>query len=88
MPMKLIETNVSATTVRMRFEDDAQPVEPEEWVEFEVPLAKLTMGDHQTPMGDPAARRFALIQRAALQRARDVIDDEIQRLAEFVGQRL
>ncbi|MFZ0733110.1 MAG: hypothetical protein WAM79_12350, partial [Candidatus Sulfotelmatobacter sp.] len=68
MAMKLIETTVLETTVRMRYADNADPAKAKEWFAFEVPLAPLTLpsagGDH--PLGALHTRYFSSIQQAAL----------------------
>ena len=81
MPMKLIETTVSETTVHMQFADDADPERASEWLDFQVPLAGLVADAEENPLGDPAERRLATIQRAALHHVQVAITAEIARLA-------
>ena len=81
MPMKLIETTVSETTVLMQLADDADPERATEWFEFEVALQGLVIDTEENPLGDPAKRRLATIQRAALHRVLGAITAEIARLA-------
>jgi hypothetical protein len=85
MPMKLIETTVSETTVHMQLADNAELDKAAEWLEFEVPVSKLKMADGHTPMGDPTAKRLVTIQLASLHVARDAIDEEIQRLSSLLS---
>jgi len=65
--MKLIETTLSGKMVRMRFANDADPLKASEWIEFQVSADKTE--DHW---------RLPAIQREALERAREVLADEIQ----------
>jgi hypothetical protein len=81
MTMKLIETTVSETSIHMQIADDADPERATEWLEFKVPLGGLVIDAEENPLGDPATRRLAIIQRAALHHARVAISDEIARLA-------
>jgi hypothetical protein len=83
MPMKLIETTVSETTVHMQLADDAQLEKAVEWLEFEVPIAPLML-DQNNPLGDPAKRHLAIVQRAALRYVRDAIAEESQRLSTLI----
>jgi hypothetical protein len=85
--MKLIETTVSATTVRMRYADDADSENPGEWLEFEVKLASLVNpSDTKQPLGDPELQFLAEVRRAALRYVRDAIGEETQRLAGLANQ--
>ena len=85
--MKLIETTILETTVRMRYADNADPTKAKEWFAFEVPIAPLTLpsasGDHS--LGDHHIRHLASIQQAALRYVRDAIGEETQRLASLSG---
>ena len=76
MPMKLIETTISETAIRVRLSDGSE--DPKEWLDFQVPLSPL-MSDEINRLGDPAVRPLSIIQRAALLYVQDVIDEEIQR---------
>jgi len=87
MPMKLIETTVSEAAVHMQLGDDADPERASEWLEFEVPLAGLVVDAEENPLGDPAKRPLAIIQRAALHHARVAISEEIARLAILADQK-
>ena len=79
--MKLIETTVSETTVHLQLADDADLERATEWFEFEVPLEGLVIDAEENPLGDPAKRRLATIQRAALHRVLVAVTAEIARLA-------
>ena len=83
MPMKLIETTVSATTVHMQLADLADIEKASEWLEFEVPVAPLMLDQHN-PLGDPTKRHLATVQRAALRYVQDAIAEETQRLAALI----
>jgi hypothetical protein len=85
MPMKLIETTVSETTVHMQLADDNDPEKAAEWLELEMPVSKLKMADGQTPMGDPTTKRLVTIQLATLHVAQDAIGEEIQRLSNLLS---
>jgi hypothetical protein len=81
--MKLIETTVLETTVRMRYADNADPAKAKEWFAFEVPIAPLSLPSHSgdIALGDHHTRLFASVQLAALRYVRDAIGEETQRLA-------
>ena len=81
MQMKLIETTISTTTVHMQMADDADPERAAEWLEFQVPLQGLVIDAEENKLGDPAIRRLATIQRAALHHVLGAITAEIARLA-------
>jgi hypothetical protein len=85
--MKLIETTVLETTIRMRYADNADPAKAKEWFAFEVPIGPLTLpttsGD--VALGELHTRYFSSIQQAALRYVRDAIGDETQRLANLSG---
>jgi hypothetical protein len=87
MAMKLIETTVLETTVRMRYADHSDPAKAKEWFAFEVPIAPLTLpasgGD--IALGNHHIRHLGSIQQAALRYVRDAITDETQRLASLSG---
>jgi len=83
MPMQLIETTISAETIRMRLADNVEPVVAIEWIEFEVPVEPLML-DANNPLRDPAVRHLATTQRAALHYVRDAISEEIQRLSALI----
>jgi hypothetical protein len=87
MAMKLIETAVLETTVRMRYSDNADPEKAKEWFEFEAPIAPLTLptGSGEVPLGKLHSRYLASIQLAALRYVRDAIGAETQRLAGLVS---
>jgi hypothetical protein len=80
--MKLIETTVTETVVRMRYADDDDSAKAKKWIDFQVPLAALS--DPRTPghpLGDTDSRFLASVRLAALCYARDVISEEIQQLS-------
>ena len=79
--MKLIETTVSETTVHLQLANDADLERATEWFEFKVPLEGLVIDAEENPLGDPAKRRLATIQRAALHRVLVAVTVEIARLA-------
>jgi hypothetical protein len=81
MPLKLTETTISGTSVKMRLEDEDQSREPNLWVEFEVPLSDLML-DANNPLGVPGRRPLAIVQRAALSRVQEAIYQEMKRLSD------
>ena len=85
MALKLIETTVLETTVRMRYADDVDPAKATQWIDFQVPLAELQSPNGRVELGDPESRYLAEIRLAALRHARDVIGAETQRLSNLAG---
>jgi hypothetical protein len=87
--MKLIETKILGTTIRMRYADNADPLKATQWLDFQVPLADLSLPavDTEYPLGDPEKRYLGSIRQAALRYVRNVIAAETQRLASLPGQR-
>lgn len=77
--MKLVETSVTETAVRMRFADTPDAAKAKAWVDFQVPMAELTVLSG-SPLGDPNTRRFSLVRLAALRHARSVIAQEMKAL--------
>ena len=83
--MKLIETNITQNTVKIRYEDTQSPSNPESWVELQVPLNKLKLPS-DTPLGNPKSHYLATIREVALRYVRDAFDAEIGRLATLRNQ--
>jgi len=79
--MKLIETKISETSIRMRYADDADPVKASQWIDFQIPIADLEGPDKQNPLGDIECRYLAELRLVALRNVRDVIGDETRRLS-------
>jgi hypothetical protein len=84
--LKLTETTVSATAIRMRLADEAGS-EASAWIEFQVPLAGLELPRNPTDLGDPNTRLLAEVRLAALRAARDAIGVETQRLSDLVDRK-
>lgn len=80
MQMKLIETNISARSVRMQFANDPNPGMATEWLEFEAPLDLLKAADSSS-FGDPTSRPLVTVQLSLLHHMRLAIEGEIQRLS-------
>ena len=78
--MKLLQTSVSATSIRMRFANDADPTKASQWVDFQVPLDQLGLSDLERQL-------LAELRLAALRHARGVIGDEVRRISELLDQR-
>jgi hypothetical protein len=86
--MKLIETTVLETTIRMRYADDADPAKATQWIDFQVNLADLVLPDApDQKLGDLESHYLAVIRQAALRYARDTIGAETQRLARLASQK-
>jgi hypothetical protein len=82
--MKLVETTVTATSVRMRFADDMDPAKATIWIDFQVPLSELRHPtNEQKSLGDPELQFLAEVRLAALRFVRGTIAGETQRLAEL-----
>jgi hypothetical protein len=84
--MKLIETTILETTIRMRYADNADPAKATQWLDFQVPLSALIdprTEDHK--LSDIQKRFLATIQQAALRHVRGLISDENTRLAPLSG---
>src|SRR5262245_29723372 len=80
--MKLIETAISGKMVRMRYADDDNPEEATQWFEFQVRLQAIGSrpGGPDQPIPEFGLQYLEQLHRAALLRARDTINDELDRL--------
>jgi hypothetical protein len=89
MAMKLIETTVLETTVRMRYANDADPTKATETMDFQfsLPSLKQPNGDGKA-LGDPELQFLAEIEAAALLYAQSAINAEIVRLRDQRGRGL
>ncbi len=89
MPMKLVETMISAAAVRLRFADSSQSDAATEWMEFCFPRSVLKQpnggGNHGNPLGDPELQYLLEIEAAVLLHARDAVTAEIRRLRDQKG---
>jgi len=83
MSIRIIETSISETHVRMRLADDRDREKSSESIDFVVEIGpRLTLpGGGDIPLGDHHTRQLASIQLAALRYVRDVIGGETQRLS-------
>lgn len=78
--MKLVQTMLTETAVRMRYADHADPAQAKEWIDFQWKLADLK--DHgNRSLGDPELLYLAELHRAALLQVRDAASAEIQRIS-------
>lgn len=77
--MKLVETIISETTVKMRYANHEDASEAKHWIDFQVPLHELKQVS-DTALGDPEPHFLSTVRLAALRYARKAIDDEIQGL--------
>lgn len=82
--MKLIQTSLTATTVRMRYADDADAAKAQHWIDFQVPLSELKRLS-ETPLGDPELRALGEVRLTALRYVRGIVGDETQRLAQLLN---
>jgi len=79
MAMKLIETTVSGSALRMRYADDADATKASEWVDFQVRLSHMEREPGKT-IADPELLFLAELRRAALEHVQSAIGAEIRRL--------
>jgi hypothetical protein len=77
MALRLIETTVLETTVRLRYADDAAV--PTEWLDFQVKNENLKLPSGEV-LSDRDFRPLAALQLAALRYALTSIDAEIARI--------
>ncbi len=82
--MKLIETTITESTVHMRYADNADATKAKHWIDFQVPLDKLTLPPER-PLGDPELQFLAEVRLAALRYVREVTFSENQRLSGLAG---
>lgn len=85
--MKLTETSVTETAIRMRFADDVDPAKATQWLDFQVPLAGLLHPNNQVELVQPDLQFLGEVRRAALAYARGIIADETQRIAALLDRR-
>lgn len=80
--MKLIETSVTATSVRMRFADQVDPAKATRWLDFQVPLDGLLHANNQVQLkiDDLDLQLLGEVRRAALLAARGIIGAESRRI--------
>src|SRR5262245_56740203 len=80
--MKLIETTISGKSVRMRYADDPNPEKATQWFEFQVLVEAIgnSSGGPNQPIPEFGLEYLAQLHRGAILRARDTLDDELQRL--------
>jgi hypothetical protein len=75
--MQIVETTISESTVALRLTEDKSRPQSGEWIAIQLKLGSL---EQAGLVGDPKTQPLADVHRAALRRARDAIDAEIQRL--------
>jgi hypothetical protein len=76
MPVKLIQTTISETSISMRYADDADTAMAQEWIEFKVKISELR-SESGTPIFDTRSPPLGGLQRAALLRVREELSHEI-----------
>jgi hypothetical protein len=80
--MKHMATVISDSAVHIRFAEQGENSEAEYCIDILVPRYRLTLPpDIEPTLGKPEIRSLKKIKLAALHYARDVIDEETQRLA-------
>jgi hypothetical protein len=79
--MKLIETVISETSIRLRYADETDPTKAVEWVDVQFALSGLKNPED----AKPELQYVAELQRAALDRLQAVLSGEIQRLRSLAG---
>ena len=85
MAMKLVETAIRATTIRLRYANADDPSTATEWIDIQFTADDLKHPSAGNTLGDLAPKFLLEIQAAVLHRARDEIDGEIQRLRDQRG---
>jgi len=86
--MTLLETNVTSTSIHMRYADHQELAKATRWAEFLVPIAELSdprsnRDSPAVPLGAVDARSLAIIHLASLRYMRDVIGEEIRRFSDL-----
>jgi hypothetical protein len=81
--MNHLATVISDVAVHIRFAEQGKNSEAEYCIDILVPRNRLTLPspDPEPTLGEPEIRFLREIKLAALHYARDVIDEEAQRLA-------
>ena len=85
--MKIVETTISETSIRMRYADSSDPLKATEWIDFQLKLSELKRPSG-TKLGEPEPLHLAELRRAALQCVQDLLDNEIRRLRESSNRNL
>jgi hypothetical protein len=87
--MRLFETSVTATAVRMRYADHPDPTKATQWVDFQVPIEAQPANPAADPgrTVGPELQLFGEVRLAALRHARAVIGEETRRLTELLDHR-
>ena len=76
--MKLIETSVSETSIRLRYADETDPAKAAEWIDMQFALSSLP--DRNLNTEQPTELQYlAELQRAVLDRLQAILNSEIQR---------
>jgi hypothetical protein len=81
MALTLVETTISAATIRMRFADQADAAKATEWIDYQVKLEDLKHASG-TKIPSPMEHHFlGVLQAAAIRHVREAVSVEIQHLA-------
>jgi len=84
MAIKLVETAIRPTTIRLRYADADDPAAATEWIDLHFAAKDLKNPKSGNPLGNLEPRYLLEIQAAALHHARDIMEAEIQRLNEVM----
>lgn len=77
--MKLVETAITETSVRMRIADDADRLKAQSWIECQLQRSALKRGSG-TPAVGLDGWPLPTVRQVILENVRDAIDAEIARL--------
>jgi hypothetical protein len=84
MPMTLVETTISETSITMRLSDSSDKEDSKEWAIFEVPTDRnfiTAKGPIRLPL---EIEPVAVVQAAVLRYVRGAIDAEMARLSNLL----
>jgi hypothetical protein len=79
MTMKLVETAVTESAVRIRLADDAERLRAQSWIECQILRSDLKHLNG-TPVQDLASLSFPMVRQVILENAQAVLAAEIERL--------
>jgi hypothetical protein len=77
--MKLTETAITETSVRVRIADDADPLKAQAWIDCQLPRSALKR-ESGTLAAGLDGWHLSIVRRVILENARAAIDAEIERL--------
>jgi hypothetical protein len=77
--MKLVETAVTESAVRIRFADDADRLRAQSWIECQIQRSDLKHLNG-TPVQNLESLSFPMVQQVMLENAQAILAAEIERL--------